>query len=154
MPSAAEMIIASEAALAELAFSCADVLRPGDVVALSGDLGAGKTTFARALIAALGWAGEVPSPTYTLVQSYDLPHVRVPVWHVDLYRLDSPDDADALGLFETDAALVIEWPERLGARLPAEALRLHISGSGDDVRHLTWAVPKAWESRWLLLPPR
>ena len=134
--------------MAALAFSCANMLRPGDIIALSGDLGAGKTTFARALIAALGWPGEVPSPTYTLVQDYEPPHVRVPVWHVDLYRIDSPDDADALGLFETDAALVIEWPERLGARLPADALRLHVSGSGDAARHLTWDAPKAWEGRW------
>ena len=134
--------------MAALAFSCAQVLRAGDVVALFGDLGAGKTTFARALIAALGWPGEVPSPTYTLVQAYEPPDVRVPVWHVDLYRLDVPDDADALGLFETDAALIIEWPQRLGDRLPANALRLHISGSGDAVRHLTWEAPKAWENRW------
>ncbi len=144
--------IDEEPAPGRVAARLAAVLRPGDIVALSGDLGAGKTTFARALIAALGWAGEVPSPTYTLVQSYDAPDVRVPVWHVDLYRLDGPGDADALGLFETDAALVIEWPERLGARLPAEALRLHISGSGDAVRHLTWTVPKAWEGRWPPLP--
>ena len=140
--------IASEADMASLAFSCAAVLRSGDVIALSGDLGAGKTSFARGLIRGLGWQGEVPSPTYTLVQSYDPPDVRIPVWHVDLYRLEVPDDADALGLFETDAALIIEWPERLGARVPEEALRLHISGSGDAVRHLTWEAPKAWEGRW------
>jgi tRNA threonylcarbamoyladenosine biosynthesis protein TsaE len=154
VPENPEMIIASEADMAALAFSCALVLRQGDVIALSGDLGAGKTSFARALITALGWHGEVPSPTYTLVQSYDPPDVRVPIWHVDLYRLDGPDDADALGLFETDAALVIEWPERLGARLPADALRLHISGSGNDVRRLTWNAPKAWEDRWPPLLPK
>jgi tRNA threonylcarbamoyladenosine biosynthesis protein TsaE len=142
------MKVASEAALATLAASLANVLRPGDTIALSGDLGAGKTSFARALIAALGWRGEVPSPTYTLVQSYDPPDVRVPVWHVDLYRLAGPDDADALGLFETDAALVIEWPERLGNRLPADALHLTLSGSGDAIRDLTWTAPPAWEGRW------
>jgi tRNA threonylcarbamoyladenosine biosynthesis protein TsaE len=146
------MAVADEAAMAALAVALADQLRPGDTIALSGDLGAGKTTFARALIAALGWPGEVPSPTYTLVQSYDPPDVRVPVWHVDLYRLAGPDDVDALGLFETDAALVIEWPERLADRLPADALRLTLSGSGDAPRHLTWDAPKAWEGRWPPLP--
>jgi tRNA threonylcarbamoyladenosine biosynthesis protein TsaE len=142
------MVLRDEAALTALGAALSGVLRPGDIVALSGDLGAGKSTFARALIRALGWAGEVPSPTFTLVQSYDPPEVALAVWHVDLYRLDGPDDADALGLFETDAALVIEWPERLGNRLPAEALRLRISGSGDAPRHLTWDAPPAWEGRW------
>ena len=139
--------------MAALAASLAESLCAGDVVALSGDLGAGKTSFARAVMIALGWGGEVPSPTYTLVQGYDPPDVRVPVWHVDLYRLAGPDDADALGLFETDAALIIEWPERLGDRLPAEALRLHIAGSGDGPRVLTSTVPKAWEDRWPPIPP-
>ena len=142
-----------ERQMAALAASLAESLCAGDVVALSGDLGAGKTSFARAVMIALGWSGEVPSPTYTLVQGYDPPDVRVPVWHVDLYRLAGPDDADALGLFETEAALIIEWPERLGDRLPAEALRLHIAGSGDGPRVLTSTVPKAWEGRWPPIPP-
>jgi tRNA threonylcarbamoyladenosine biosynthesis protein TsaE len=148
------MKIASETALAAFAADLARVLRPGDTIALSGDLGAGKTSFARALIAALGWPGDVPSPTYTLVQSYEPPDVRVPVWHVDLYRLAGADDADALGLYETDAALIIEWPERLGNRLPADALRLTISGSGDAIRDLTWEAPPAWEGRWPPLSPK
>lgn len=148
------MKIENEAALARLAQALAPKLRPGDTIALSGDLGAGKTSFARALIAGLGWRGEVPSPTYTLVQSYDPPDVRVPVWHVDLYRLAGPDDADALGLFETDAALIIEWPERLGNRLPADALHLTLCGSGDAIRDLTWEAPPAWEGRWPPLSPK
>ena len=150
----ARVILSDEAATAAFAARLSAVMRAGDIIALSGDLGAGKTSFARGLIAALGWRGEVPSPTYTLVQAYEPPDVRVPVWHIDLYRIDDPDDADALGLFETDAALVIEWPERLGDRLPADALCLNISGSGDAVRHLTWEAPKAWEGRWPPLPQK
>ena len=107
------MIELSESQIAALAATLAAALRPGDIVALSGDLGAGKTTFARAVIGALGWEGEVPSPTFTLVQPYD---TDPEVWHVDLYRLDDPREADALGLFETDAVLLVEWPERLGDR--------------------------------------
>jgi tRNA threonylcarbamoyladenosine biosynthesis protein TsaE len=148
------MRIASEAALGQVAAALAAHLRPGDTIALSGDLGAGKTSFARALISALGWRGEVPSPTFTLVQSYEPPDVSVPVWHVDLYRLAGVDDADALGLFETDAALIIEWPERLGNHLPADALRLTLSGNGDAIRDLTWDAPPAWEGRWPPLSPK
>jgi tRNA threonylcarbamoyladenosine biosynthesis protein TsaE len=148
------MVIDSEATTVALATALAGVVRPGETIALSGDLGAGKSTFARAFVWALGWGGEVPSPTYTLVQGYEPPDVRLPVWHVDLYRLDSPSDVDALGLFETDAVLIIEWPERLGDRLPADALWLHIAGSGDQLRHLTSRVPTAWEERWPAQFPR
>ena len=131
-----------------LASRLAAVICAGDVVALSGDLGAGKTSFARGVLRGLGYIGEVPSPTFTLVQHYD----TVPeVWHVDLYRLSSAEEADSLGLWETDAALLIEWPERLGTRLPAEALILRLEGAGDMPRRLTATVPKAWEGRW---PPR
>lgn len=143
-----------EAATAALATALAAVLRAGDTVALFGDLGAGKSTLARGLLRAMGWQGDVPSPTFTLVQDY--PTVP-PVWHVDLYRLEGPDDADALGLFETDAALLIEWPERLGGRLPADALRLTLIGTGDAPRRLTWEAPAAWKGRWpplLSLPLR
>lgn len=146
------LTLASEAETARVAATLAAVLRPGDIIALEGNLGAGKSTLARLILHALGWAGDVPSPTYTLVQPYeDLP---VPVWHCDLYRLDHPAEADALGLFETDAALLIEWPERLGARLPADALRLRLDGSGDAPRRLTWEAPAAWEGRWPPHSPR
>ena len=128
-----------------IAANLAAVLRVGDIVALSGDLGAGKTTFARGVLRGLGWTGEVPSPTFTLVQPYP---TTPEVWHVDLYRLDGAGDVDALGLFETEAALLIEWPERLGTRLPPEALRLHLSGAGEATRSLTWSLPPAWEGRW------
>lgn len=139
------------AALDRTAAALAGVLRAGDTVALSGDLGAGKTSFARGVLRGLGWASEVPSPTFTLVQPYD---TTPEVWHVDLYRLGGAAEADALGLFETDAALLIEWPERLGDRLPRDALRLRLDGAGDATRTLTWIAPPAWEGRWPPPPSR
>lgn len=91
-------------------------LRPGDVVALSGGLGAGKTTLARAIIAALGHTGEVPSPTFTIVETYDPPAVRLPVVHADFYRLTRPAEAEELGLddYRQGAVLIAEWPESAG----------------------------------------
>ena len=87
-------------------------LQAGDVVALSGGLGAGKTTLARAVIAALGHEGEVPSPTFTIVETYDPPQVRLPLVHADFYRLDHPDEAQEIGLadYREGAALIAEWP--------------------------------------------
>lgn len=141
------MIGLDEAALTALAARLAAVLRPGDVVALSGDLGAGKTSFARGILRGLGWGGEVPSPTFTLVQTYA---TSPPVWHVDLYRLASADEAEALGLDDAwdEAVVLIEWPERLGHRLPATALQLRLDGAGDATRRLTATVPGSWEGRW------
>ena len=94
----------------------ADRLRPGDVVALSGDLGAGKTTLARAILRALGHAGEVPSPSFAIVEVYDGPALRLPAVHADFYRLECPRDADELGLddYRDGAALIAEWPEHAG----------------------------------------
>ena len=89
-------------------------LRPGDVVALSGDLGSGKTTLARAIIAALGHAGEVPSPTFTIVETYDA--LDPPLAHADFYRLEDPREAVELGLedYRRGAALIAEWPAKAG----------------------------------------
>ena len=86
-------------------------LRKGDVVALSGGLGAGKTTLARAIIGALGHGGEVPSPTFTIVETYAAPDVRLPLVHADFYRLERPAEADELGLddYREGAALIAEW---------------------------------------------
>jgi tRNA threonylcarbamoyladenosine biosynthesis protein TsaE len=135
----------------------ANALRIGDVVALNGDLGAGKTTFARGLLQALGFIGDVPSPSFPIVIPYAPPEIVLPLWHVDLYRIDDPEEIEELGLDEAlaDNALLIEWPERMGARLWPEALRLHFERAegpgGEDARRLTWHVPAAWEGRW---PPR
>ena len=139
-------------ALEAFAAGLAPMVRAGDVIALSGELGAGKTSFARGLLHGLGHAGEVPSPSFTLVQHYDPPGVRLPVWHVDLYRLDTAREAEALALEEAGhALLLIEWPERLGDALDRQALRLTIKGAGEGERRLTARVPAAWGTRW---PPR
>lgn len=151
MTTGASIALSDEAATLALAAELACVLRAGDTVALFGELGAGKSTFARGVLRALGWEGDVPSPTFTLVQDYP---TAPPLWHVDLYRLETPNEADVLGLFETDAALLIEWPERLGARLPADALRLTLSGTGDAPRRLTWEASTAWTGRWPKVPFR
>jgi tRNA threonylcarbamoyladenosine biosynthesis protein TsaE len=110
-------------------------LRAGDVVALSGGLGAGKTTLARAIIAAFGYTGEVPSPTFTLVQTYDPPAVCLPLVHADFYRLEHPEEAEQLGLddYREGAALIAEWPEKAGgfAHEPeCLSVALEIAGEG------------------------
>lgn len=94
----------------------ATMLQPGDVVALSGGLGAGKTTLARAILAALGHEGEVPSPTFTIIETYGPPAVRLPVAHADFYRLEHPREAEELGLddYREGAVLIAEWPEKAG----------------------------------------
>ena len=103
-------------AVARFGRQIAEMLRAGDVVALSGDLGAGKTTLARAIIAALGHAGEVPSPSFAIIESYAGPNMRLPVVHADFYRLSRSQEAKELGLddYRHDAALVAEWPENAG----------------------------------------
>ncbi|WP_428632544.1 tRNA (adenosine(37)-N6)-threonylcarbamoyltransferase complex ATPase subunit type 1 TsaE [Sphingopyxis sp.] len=126
-------------------------LMPGDVVALSGDLGAGKTTLARAMLKARGLAGEAPSPTFAIVQPYAPPEVDLPIAHVDLYRIEDANELVELGLddYVDDGALLIEWPERLGLHGWVDMLTLTISGDG-DARTLTAEVPAAWGARWPL----
>jgi tRNA threonylcarbamoyladenosine biosynthesis protein TsaE len=104
------------AAMEAFGTGIATALRPGDVIALSGELGAGKTTLARAIIRALGHVGEVPSPSFTIIEAYDPPAVRLPVVHADFYRLGRPQEAEELGLddYRGGAALVAEWPENAG----------------------------------------
>ncbi len=149
-----------EAATTNLARDLAAIARAGDVIALLGDLGSGKTAFARAFINALPrphGAGpahamaepdEVPSPTFTLLQIYD--RAPAPVWHIDLYRLERPADAQELGFEEAigEAITLIEWPDRLGPLLPAERLQLHLEfGAHPTARRATLAGTGAWPGR-------
>jgi tRNA threonylcarbamoyladenosine biosynthesis protein TsaE len=121
----------------------AAALRPGDAVALSGDLGAGKTTLARAILAGLGVDEAVPSPTFTLVQRYDTPGLTVS--HYDLYRLKHAREMDELGLEEAleEGAALIEWPERAVERLPAHRLNVDLF-SGQDGRRAALTGPARW----------
>ncbi|MBO9623439.1 MAG: tRNA (adenosine(37)-N6)-threonylcarbamoyltransferase complex ATPase subunit type 1 TsaE [Sphingomonas sp.] len=128
----------------------AGLAQPGDVIALSGPLGAGKTSIARGLLAALGLEGEAPSPSFAIVQPYDSPEVRFPVLHVDLYRIEEPEEAEELGLDDArgEALLLVEWPERLGAEYWRDALWLTLEVMPDGARALTAQVPAAWKDRW------
>ena len=128
-----------------------NALNPGDVVLLTGDVGAGKTHFARALIQSILVTPEdVPSPTFTLVQVYDT--VRGPLWHADLYRIASDLEVDELGLVDAfeDAICLVEWPDRLGSATPETALSIALDTSGiGRTATLTWTDPR-WSS--LLAP--
>ncbi|MBT9291218.1 tRNA (adenosine(37)-N6)-threonylcarbamoyltransferase complex ATPase subunit type 1 TsaE [Prosthecodimorpha staleyi] len=143
--------LADEAATVRLAEDIAAILRRGDVIALDGDLGAGKTTWARALIRALAGdaALEVPSPTFTLVQSYALP--RFALAHFDLYRLGGADEMAELGLDEAlaDGAALVEWPERAEGELPMDRLTLALGdGPTPDARVATLSGPEeVWRDR-------
>jgi tRNA threonylcarbamoyladenosine biosynthesis protein TsaE len=142
------VILADAAATDAAGRALAPYIRAGDVIALSGDLGAGKTSFARGILAGLGFTEEAPSPSFALVIPYAPPDVTLPVWHVDLYRLDGADEVEQLGLDDAliDSALIIEWPERMGARLWPDALRLHFEAI-EGGRRLTVAAPPSWEAR-------
>ncbi|WP_044561919.1 tRNA (adenosine(37)-N6)-threonylcarbamoyltransferase complex ATPase subunit type 1 TsaE [Azospirillum sp. B4] len=148
MPHALTLDLADEAATARLAAQLGRHLAPGDVVALSGDLGAGKSAFARHLIRSMGDAEEeVPSPTFTLVQTYDLP--GFPLWHFDLYRLTEPDEVLELGWEEVrdGGVALVEWPARLGPLLPADRLDLNLAIIGPDSRRATLTGFGAWGPR-------
>jgi len=143
------ILLADEGETERLGRALAGRLRAGDAVALFGTLGAGKTTLARGVLRGLGFAGDVASPTFPIVQVYE---TAPPLWHVDLYRIERAGELAELGLDEArlDAALLIEWPERL-PRLWADALRLSLAIRPDGARALTAEVPPAWGGRW---PPR
>lgn len=144
------MNLPTEAATANLGRAVAARLRPGEAVCLSGPLGAGKSTLARALVRALTMPDEeVPSPTFTLVQFYEGP--RLAVAHFDLYRLSDPDEAYEIGLDEAldGGAAVIEWPERLEGRLPPDRLDIEIALAEDGGRTARLTPHGAWEGRGL-----
>jgi len=118
-------------------------LKVGDAVTLQGDLGAGKTTLARAILRSLGVTEEVPSPTFTLVQYYETPGLNVR--HYDLYRIENPAEVEELGLEEAldDGAALIEWPERALVWMPAD--RLHVTLSlHDGTRRAQVSGPSRW----------
>lgn len=113
----------------------AAAVRPGDVLALTGGLGVGKTTLSRAILSALGHAGEVPSPTFTIIETYDPPAVRVPVVHADFYRLEHPSEVEEIGLddYREGAVLLAEWPDHAGGfahEAGCLSITLEIAGSG------------------------
>jgi len=155
-PAVRTLSLADEAATRRLAEALAARSRPRDVIALHGPLGAGKTAFARSFILALARRhgapapAEVPSPTFTLVQTYALGPVSV--WHFDLYRLSAAEEAVEIGLDEAlaEGICLIEWPDRLGRFLPAERLDLALAYDlprGPAARAATLTGHGAWADR-------
>ncbi|MFT8245597.1 tRNA (adenosine(37)-N6)-threonylcarbamoyltransferase complex ATPase subunit type 1 TsaE [Roseomonas sp. BN140053] len=145
-PETLDLLLPELAATERLAARVAALARPGDAILLRGPLGAGKSAFARAFLraAAADPALEVPSPTFTLVQSYPLPG-GVVAHHFDLYRLSGPSDLDELGWDEArDGVVLVEWPERLGALAPPDALELELQPLDE---HRRAARMSGWPNR-------
>jgi tRNA threonylcarbamoyladenosine biosynthesis protein TsaE len=141
------MILEDEAATERLGSQLAAMLRPGDVVTLSGPLGVGKTALARAVIRSLGHKGDVPSPSFAIVQPYE--ELDPPIWHVDLFRIEEAGELEELGLDSAgESVLLVEWPERAGDAAWPEALRLTLDFEQGGARRLTAMVPPAWQERW------
>ena len=145
------MTLKDEKATLALGRKLAPHLKPGDVVTLSGALSAGKTTLVRGLLGALGHRGEVPSPSFAIVQPYEA--LTPPVWHIDLYRIENVSELDELGLddIRQDGVLIVEWPGHAGPDAWPEALALSLEVADNGSRALTAEVPASWEGRW---PPR
>src|SRR6202171_6797079 len=147
-----DIVLPDEDATRRFARDAAAPLKPGALVTLSGDLGAGKTTLARAIIRALGAdeAIEVPSPTFTLLQIYDLP--RFPVVHADLYRVNTLAELAELGWEEASegAAVLVEWPDRAGAVIQADRLeiaRTMADALGPGYREMPLTAVGVWADR-------
>lgn len=149
------IVCGSESATAGLAKTVSDMAQPGDIIALWGNLGAGKTAFARAFINHLtNHAEEVPSPTFTLVQLYETP--RSMIYHFDMYRLEQPDDALELGVEDAfaDGICLIEWPDRLGPWLPRNRLDVVIeTGETEGARAIELkSESPEWNQRLASVP--
>jgi len=135
-------------ATARLGARLASALMPGDALLLEGDLGAGKTTLARHIIAAMTGVQDAPSPTYTLVQHYDT-HAGGLLLHADLYRLETPEELDELGIEEAldHGAALIEWPDRMGDWRPTDRLDIQLTETRDGTRQAVLTAYGSWETR-------
>jgi tRNA threonylcarbamoyladenosine biosynthesis protein TsaE len=132
------MIVRTEAEMERLGFDLAARVRPGQLVTLSGPLGAGKTVLSRAILRSLGFGGDVSSPTYAIIHEYDEPAMRMPVVHADLYRLKAPEELYELGLFDDPECLkLVEWPEMGGQALLRADLAVAITPLDDGSRDVT-----------------
>jgi len=141
------MILEDEAETAAFGGKLARLCKSGDVIALTGPLGVGKTVLARGFLAALGHQGEVPSPSFAIVQPYEA--LDPSVWHVDLYRIENITELEELGLdASADGVLLVEWPDRAGEGAWPDALRLSLDFGEAGARRLTAEVPPSWEGRW------
>ena len=140
------ILLPDEAATLALGKSLAPVLRAGDIILLRGGLGAGKTSLARGIITSILGDIDVPSPTYTLVQTYETS--RFEFWHFDLYRLENPSDIWELGIEDAfgNGVCLIEWPMRIESLLSGHELCINIIFEGDG-RRAEISGPKAWEAR-------
>ncbi|MGB0504591.1 MAG: tRNA (adenosine(37)-N6)-threonylcarbamoyltransferase complex ATPase subunit type 1 TsaE [Pikeienuella sp.] len=146
------LFLANAEATDNLGQRLASLLRAGDTVFLIGDLGAGKTALARAVISAkldaVGLAEDIPSPTFTLVQTYE---ADLPIWHADLYRLTGPEEAEELGLADAmeDSIVLIEWPDRLADLTPERRLEVSLDFSADGEGRIASLTPfgDGWAGR-------
>lgn len=142
-----QIFIQGEAEMCRLGARIACLLRDGDIIALYGDLGMGKTTLARGIIqTAMESDEDIPSPTYTIVQTYTVPDITI--WHYDLYRLEAPDELIETGYEEAlEDIILMEWPERAGRFLPSDRLSIKIMPEGDGRRLVFLPGSQDWANR-------